>query len=229
MLSVIVIACASGTAAHAAEVPSNGSLEPAAAAGDEPSASFMHEHALTLGVISGYSIPENAMTYAVGLGLRGSVQLSHVHVGATVLLHEGDTVDIVYGGISSLGIWGGGQSYKTLPLFLLAEAGYAIEIPLGALKTELVPFFSLGTALIFMRTSGVYGDNALTDVHLAIGGGIDYRVLLNGPWSLGVDYRMYPLGDASFTFGDLSAGTIEHGYSTSVFYHALFVEGGYRF
>lgn len=229
VLLVLVIA---GSARADDDAPDRASSSQAPVQGSE---SALHKSAssvtsqtslLVAGAVS-FAIPIHGMSYGVGGGLRAGVDFHHVYLGATFLMHRGDSVDIGWG--STFFSKEGEQHYRTLPWFLVAEAGYAIQIPIAGLRTELVPFFSLGAAFVHVSTTGVYGKDSITDSHLAIGWGLDYRVSFAEPWSLGIGYRMYPLGAAHFSFGDLSAGTYEHGFSTSIFYHSVLAEAAYRF
>jgi hypothetical protein len=83
--------------------------------------------------------------------------------------------------------------------------------------------------LVNLSTSGGYGSDSMADPHVAIGGGLLYRVPITPAFGLGAQYRMYPLGDGKFEFGDVDDDTYEHGFSSSIFYHAAFIEASFLF
>lgn len=183
-----------------------------------------------MSLLSGYAIPVDGLTYGAGAGLSLGVSRSLFFGGITALLHQGNSVTINYGGVGGLGISGGDQHYQTLPVFLLADAGVSIEV---APKLSFAAFGSIGTVLLNPGTSGVYGAgeivNSGDDPVFALGWGVSARAWLLDHWGLGIQYRMLPLGDGDFSYGDTATSSISHGYSTSLFYNSLLAEVTYRF
>jgi hypothetical protein len=177
----------------------------------------------------GHAMPADALAYGFGAGLKGTAGIGLLHAGAGLLFHAGDETSIEYGPVDALGIEGGKQEYASAPLFLLLDAGLRLELTIGDRTTMFAPFLSAGLLLVNMSTSGPYGEASTAGSRFAIGWGLLYRVPLLGPVSLGVEYRMYPIGDGEFEFGDSSANEVAHGFSTSLFFHALFLEASYRF
>lgn len=184
---------------------------------------------VTLSLLTGISIPINGLQYNVGVGFRGGLDLGRFYVGGMVAIHQGDQKSINYGPVASLGIQGGVQTYNSTPLFFVADGGYHLTIPLGGLDTVLTPYLSAGVLLIPMSSSGAYGDTSIVNPYFVIGGGFSYSVPLGPRYSVGLHYRMYDVGDTQFSFGDLSQGTVEHGFSTSIFYAAFYSEVSCRF
>ena len=184
---------------------------------------------VTLALITGISVPINGLQYNVGVGVRGGIDLGRFYVGGMVAVHQGDQKTITYGPVDSLGIPGGPQTYDSTPLFFVADGGYHLTIPLGGLDTVLTPYLSAGLLLIPMSSSGAYGESSVVNAYPVIGGGFSYAVPLGQRYSVGLHYRMYNVGDTQFSFGDLSQGTVEHGFSTSIFYAAFYSEVSCRF
>ena len=180
-------------------------------------------------VIAGASIPINGLVYNGGIGIRAGAHVGNFYLGGMVAVHQGDTQAITYGSVPTLGIPGGLQTYNSLPLFLVADGGYTLTIPIGGLATTFTPYVSMGLLAIILNTSGAYGDSSITNSNFVIGGGFSYRVPVVERYSVGIHYRMYNVGDTTFSYGNLSEGTVEHGFSTSIFYAAFYGELAYHF
>lgn len=174
-------------------------------------------------------MPINGFRYNAGLGVRAGLDFGRFYLGGMLAVHQGDSKTVTYGPVSSLGIPGGPQTYDSLPLFTVVDGGYNLKIPIGGLSTTLTPYLSLGLLFTVMSSSGAYGDTSITRTDPVIGGGFSYSVPVGKQYALGLHYRMYNVGDATFEFGDLSQGTVEHGFSTSIFYSAFYSELSYRF
>ena len=178
-------------------------------------------------VITGYALPIKGLNYNLGVGVRGGVVLGPLYVGAMVAVHQGDDKHITYGPDTLDN--GGKQDYASLAVFATADVAYQLQIPLGARRSTLAPFVSAGLLAIPMGSSGVYGDSSITNSYLVVGGGVSYSVDLNARYAVGLHVRVYDTGDTSFDFGDLSQNTHQHGFSTSIFYAAAYLESTLRF
>lgn len=180
-------------------------------------------------VIVGASIPINGLVYNGGIGIRAGAHFGKFYVGGMLAVHQGDTKTIVWGPVPALGIQGGPQTYDSLPLFVVADGGYTLTIPLGGRATTFTPYLSAGLLAIILDSAGAYGESSTTNAYFVIGGGFSYRVPVADRYSVGIHYRMYNVGDTSFEYGNLSEGTVEHGFSTSIFYAAFYGELAYHF
>jgi hypothetical protein len=202
---------------------------PAPAATTTPVVEAPGEPRATISFLGGMSIPIKGLNYNAGIGVRGGVNLGKFYVGGMLAVHQGDAKTITYGPVSLLGIPGGPQWYSSLPIFLVADGGYSIGIQLGQLSTVLTPYVSAGALVFNMQSSGVYGNSSIAPIYAVIGGGLSYGIALGPRYLFGLHMRMYNTGDASFTFGDRSKNQFEHGFSTSIFYSAIYTELSYRF
>jgi hypothetical protein len=182
----------------------------------------------TISFIAGMSIPITGLNYNAGIGVRGGANLGKFYLGGLLALHQGDAKTITYGPVSSLGIPGGAQHYSSLPIFLVADGGYNIGIPLGRLSTVLTPYLCVGAVVMNMQSSGVYGDSTITPIYAVVGGGFSYDIAVGARYSIGIHTRVFNTGDTDFKFGDLSKHQYEHGFSTSIFYAAVYTELSYR-
>jgi hypothetical protein len=190
------------------------------------------EHPVSIALIAGTSIPINGLNYNEGLGVRAGAnvavrQFEHVYVGGVVTAHAGDSLSITWGPDAIQK--GGVQYYTSHPGFVAADIGYSFAFSLGRIETVLTPCLSAGLMLIEMDTNGTYGSTSIVNAYGIIGFAASYDLLLGKHFFVGAHYRMYDTGDTTFQFGNLSNNTYEHGFSTSVFYYALFSELGYRF
>jgi hypothetical protein len=184
---------------------------------------------VTLSLISGTSITSEALSYGIGVGVKAGLSLNKVYVGIATAVYTGENTTIRYGAVPSLGIQSGTQKYDSGPKLIMIDGGYDIKLA-GDEKLSCIftPYLSTGLVSINMRSSGVYGESKVTDSRLAFGGGLMVNVLFGSNFSFGLEQRMYPIGDAEFTFGE-GSGEIDHGFSTSVFYAALHTVVAYRF
>jgi hypothetical protein len=184
-------------------------------------------HSGEISVIMGYALPIKGLNYKLGFGVRGGIDLGHFYLGGMVAIHQGDDKHISYGP-SSLDN-GGKQDYSSLAVFATVDAAYRLELPLGARRTTLSPFLSAGLLAIPMSSSGVYGATSITNTYLVLGGGASYSVDISDLYAVGLHVRVYDTGDTSFDFGDLSQNQHQHGFSTSIFYAAAYLESTFRF
>jgi hypothetical protein len=208
------------TAPAAAEVPS-APLPPVVAAATS--------HQVTASVLVGSSIPINGLNYNAGTGIRGGATFGHYYLGGMLAVHQGDSLAISWPAVAAFGTNAGVQAYKSLPVFAVIDGGYKLRIPVGSIATFLTPYLSTGLLVIGMSSSGVYGNSNIANSYFVVGGGFSYGVPISERYSIGVHFRGYDTGDTKFSFGDYSKGTIEHGFSTSVFYAAFYLELETRF
>jgi hypothetical protein len=188
----------------------------------------LEKHPWSASVIGGSSIAINGLNYNAGVGLRAGVNLKHFYLGGLLLLHQGDTKTINWGATAFSNA--GDQKYTSHPFFFAADAGYSFDVPLGPIDTVLTPCLSAGLLLITMDSSGVYGTpSSLAQTYGLFGFGASYGLLLGERTFAGVHFRLYDTGDTKFEYGNVSQGTYQHGFSTSIFYYALYAEVGYRF
>jgi hypothetical protein len=240
VLSTLSAATASADPTAAAFVPTTEAapLPPSAAAPSAPTAEataqadVLAQHPWSVSVVAGSSIPINGLNYNEGIGVRGGIhvatnKLKHVYLGGILAVHAGDSKTIGWGPTQFSN--GGDQHYNSHPLFVAADAGYSFQIPVGTLDTVLTPCLSAGVMVIGMDTDGVYGTTSITNTYGVVGFAASWDVNFNSRFYAGAHYRLYNTGDTSFSFGDLAQGTYQHGFSTSVFYYALYSELGYRF
>jgi hypothetical protein len=178
-------------------------------------------------VLAGSAIAIHGVNYNLGVGVRAGAHLAHFYLGGMLAVHQGDTKTIAWGPTAFSN--GGDQKYTSHPFFFAADAGYTFDIPIGSVDTLLTPCLSGGLLLMTMDTSGVYGSSSIAKTYGLLGLGASYGVLLDQRVYLGAHFRMYDTGDTTFDFGNLAQGTYEHGFSTSIFYYALYSELGYRF
>jgi opacity protein-like surface antigen len=192
---------------------------------------FAQKPSLSASVIMGISPPKKGLEYNAGFGVKGGAHIGHLYAGVALFAHTGDELSIRYGSASGVGINSGRQNYKWKPKFLMADIGYEIKIKLGpSLSSSFMPYFSTGLASIKVSSSGVYGSpDDLKINKLGLGGGFSYSVAIIKRLSVGLDYRLYPLGDIHADFGDASENRIEHGFHTAGYYDALFAVASYRF
>lgn len=192
---------------------------------------FAQKPALSASVILGISPPKKGLEYNAGFGIKGGAHFRNFYAGVALVAHAGDELSIRYGSASNVGINGGRQNYAWKPKFLMADIGYEIKIKFApTLSSSFMPYFSTGLASIKVSSSGVYGSPADLKINkFGIGGGFSYSVMVMKHLSVGLDYRLYPLGDVHADFGDASENKIEHGFHTAGYYDALFVVASYRF
>jgi len=182
-----------------------------------------------LAVLFGAGLPFNGLTYGLGAGAQLQTSLGHVAIAGALFIYSGDEKNITYGPVPGFSIKGGRQQYNSLPIFLVGDGGYAFSINAGALRSAIKPFVSTGVMALHIATSGVYGDADQTQFKFCLGWGVAYRVRLGDRLAVGLQYRMYPnLGDDHIDFGSPSKNEIPHGFSTSIFYHAITTEIAYR-
>lgn len=91
----------------------------------------------TVSLLAGMAVPVHGLHYGAGFGVRAGVNLGHFYLGGTFAVHAGDEKTIRYGRISSLGVDAGAQRYSSLPMFVTADAGYNITIPIGGLDARI--------------------------------------------------------------------------------------------
>ena len=216
----------------AAPVPPAGRPSPPAIVEASAPADVLVQHPWSMSVIAGSSIPINGLNYNEGIGVRAGVhvgagKLEHIYLGGILAAHAGDSKTI--GWPSTVFNNAGDQHYHSHPLFLAADAGYSFEIPIGTLDTVLTPCVSAGLLVIGMDTDGVFGTTSITNTYGVIGFAASWDVGFSDRFYAGVHYRIFNAGDTSFSFGDYAQNTYQHGFSTSVFYYALYSELGYRF
>jgi hypothetical protein len=192
---------------------------------------FAQKPALSASVILGISPPKKGLEYNAGFGVKGGAHFRNFYAGASLVAHSGAELSLRYGSASNLGINGGRQDYNWKPKFLMADIGYEIKIKLTpSLSSSFMPYFSAGLASLKVSSSGVYGSpDDLKINKFGIGGGFSYTVSVMKHLSVGLDYRLYPLGDVHADFGDSSENEIEHGFHTAGYYDALFAVASYRF
>jgi hypothetical protein len=180
----------------------------------------------SFGPFAGYAIPVNGLRYGVGAGFKAGMNLDKLYLGAAIAGYMGDKKSIRYGAVPSLGIQSGKQDYKSAGLYLAADIGYNIGIPIRRTTTILQPYGCAGLMLIPIVSSGVYGDSNTVLSKFTPGFGFVYRVPITERLSVGLDYRQYFLGDAEFDFGD--SGEIPHGFSTSIWFGAFSADLSFR-
>jgi hypothetical protein len=187
----------------------------------------LRRHPWSADVLLGSSFAIKGLNYNFGAAARVGVNLRHVYLGGFAALHQGDNKKISWGpdAFSS----GGDQKYSSHPLFFAADAGYSFVLPIGSLDSVFTPCLSGGLLLITMDTSGVYGSSSIVNTYGIFGFGVSEDLLFGERFFAGVHFRLYDTGDTSFEFGNLSQGTYQHGFSTSIFYYALYSELGLRF
>lgn len=190
---------------------------------------FAQKPSLSASVILGVSPPKKAFEYNAGFGVKGGAHFSKLYAGVALFAHTGDELSIRYGPAS--GINGGQQDYKWKAKFLMADIGYEIRFKFtSALSFSLIPYFSTGLASLKISSSGVYGSpDDLKINKLAIGGGFSSALVIMEHLSVGLDFRLYPLGTVNADFGDRSQNRIEHGFDTDGFYSGIFTMVSYRF
>ena len=199
----------------------------AATADVEEKGDPLQRHPWSAEVLLGSSFAINGLNYNVGGAVRVGVNLRHVYLGGFAALHQGDTKTITWGPDAFSN--GGDQKYSSHPFFFAADAGYSFTLPIGAVESVLTPCLSGGLLLITMDTSGVYGSSSIAKTYGIVGFGASYDLLFGARFFVGAHFRLYDTGDTSFKFGDASQGTYQHGFSTSIFYYALYSELGLRF
>jgi hypothetical protein len=180
----------------------------------------------SFGPFAGYAIPINGLRYGAGAGFKAGMNLNNLYLGVVLAGYLGDKKSIRYGAVPSLGIQSGKQEYKSTGLYLAADIGYDIGIPIGGAKTILQPYVSAGLMVIPIVSSGVYGNSNTVLSKFAPGAGFVYRVPITERLSAGLDYRMYSLGDGEFDFGD--SGEIQHGFSTAIWFGAFSADLSFR-
>jgi hypothetical protein len=180
----------------------------------------------SFGPFAGYAVPTEGLRYGIGAGFKAGMNVNKLYLGVALAGYMGDKKSIRYGAVSSLGIKGGKQEYKNTGLYLAADLGYDIGIPIGGTTTILQPYASAGLMVIPVVSSGVYGDNNTILARFAPGVGFVYRVPVSERLSVGLDYRMYFPGDGEFDFGD--SGEIKHGFSTAIWFGAFSADLSFR-
>ena len=191
--------------------------------------SFSQKTPYSVSAIAGFSPPKQGLKYSAGFGIKAGAHLeNNLYAGMALFAHMGDDISIGWGSFSTFN--GGRQKYKMNPKFVMADVGYEFKFnPLAGFSSSLMPYFSMGLASLTFKSSGVYGKpDPLTLNKFGIGGGVTYTMALTEHFSLGVEYRMYPLGDIDVEFGDISENEYEHGFSTNAFYHGIFTVLTYR-
>ena len=186
--------------------------------------SFIHP---TIGILVGSSLHIKGLNYGTGIGVRGGVTLGRLYLGGLIAAHEGDKLSINYGAASAIGVTGGRQKYESSPLLVVADVGYVFEIGKGELVFRAMPNLGAGVLSIPIHSKGVYGESTIRPLKGIIGIGLSVGALVHNHLFVGAHARAYNTGDTSFKFGDLSKGTYQHGFSTSIFYDALFGEVAY--
>jgi opacity protein-like surface antigen len=186
---------------------------------------------LSASVIMGISPPKQGLEYKAGFGVKGGAHLGHLYAGAALFAHTGDELSLRYGSASGLGINGGRQNYKWAPKFLMADIGYEVKIKFGtSFSSSFMPYFSTGLVSIKVSSSGVYGSpDDLKINKLGLGGGFSYTVAIVKNLSVGLEYRIYPLGRIHADFGNASQRRIVHGFHTDGYYDAIFAVASYCF
>ena len=174
-------------------------------------------------------VATRGMEYNSGFGLKGGATFNKVYVGAMVGAHFGEKFEYIWPGIFAFGIPSGTQHYQSKPLFLEADAGYNFNFKLGNTPTTFLPYISCGLLRMRVESNGIYGETNISKTKLTKGFGLSYMVWISDRVSTGIDYRMYPLGDETFSFGDLAENTIPHGFSTSLIFGALYGMVCYKF
>jgi hypothetical protein len=180
-------------------------------------------------LLLGTDVTSESFQYGPGVGIKGSILLlKHIHVGAGVFKHIGETRKVGYGSASPLGIPGGGQTYRNKPILLAFNAGYQFNIPITkTLKVYVTPMASAGYMMIKSESSGVYGESTVNVNDFAPGVGIAVGASLTEKLSVGIEQCNYFLHGGKFYFGD-EPGYIPHGYSQSIHYSAVFATVSYK-
>lgn len=192
---------------------------------------FAQKVPLSASVILGISPPKKGLEYKTGFGVKAGAHIKNIYTGMALFAHTGDQLSINYGSVGGFGIDGGRQRYEWKPKFVMADLGYEFKFQLNpAFSSSFMTYFSMGLASITVKSSGVYGspDNLIIN-KFGIGGGFAYSVAITEQVSIGIDYRLYPLGDMHFDFGSFSRNEIEHGFHTAGYYDAFFSVVTYRF
>lgn len=170
------------------------------------------------------------MEYNSGLGLKGGAIIKKIYIGAMVAIHSGEDFEYYWPGIFQLGWPAGTQHYHSKPLFVEADAGYTFNFKLGGVSTTFLPYISYGILRMKIESDGVYGEpDDISEIKYTPGFGLSYLIWINEHVSVGADYRMYPLGDEIFIYGDISRNTYQHGFSTSLIFGALYGTVCYKF